>query len=76
MSTLAEPVEATDLPASHPIRQLPGVSWHLTNPLAAVGIRTLGHLAQHTNDEMLGYAGFGPGRLAKLKDALRSAGSS
>lgn len=73
MSTLAELVAATGLPEAHPIRQLPGVTWHVANPLAGVGIRTLGHLAQHSDDEMLGYAGFGAGRLAKLKDALRAA---
>lgn len=73
MSTLAELVAATGLPASHPIRQLPSVTWHIANPLDGVGIRTLGHLADHSDDEMLGYPGFGPGRLERLKEALRAA---
>ncbi|MBB5081297.1 DNA-directed RNA polymerase subunit alpha C-terminal domain-containing protein [Nonomuraea endophytica] len=74
MSTLAELVAATGLPASHPIRQLPSVTWHIANPLDRVGIRTLGDLADHCDDEMLRYTGFGPGRLTKLKEALATLG--
>lgn len=73
--SLAELVDATGLPYTEPLTVL-GLTWHVTNPLAAGEITTLGALTLVTDQDLLDLPGFGPGRLAKLRAALDQAGTT
>ncbi|MGI5161443.1 hypothetical protein [Microbispora sp. CA-102843] len=72
--SLADLIHESGLPLSTPVADLPGLTWHVTRPLATQrATMTLGQLAELTDDEIRLTSGIGERRLAKLKDSLREA---
>ncbi|MFI6909736.1 DNA-directed RNA polymerase subunit alpha C-terminal domain-containing protein [Nonomuraea sp. NPDC050394] len=69
--TLADLIAKTGLDHSAPIKEaLPTLTWHVTKPLKAEGVKTIGDLAARTYDQLLDIPQFGAGRLATLVEAL------
>jgi hypothetical protein len=73
MTSIRDLTTATGLPEDTPLKNLPGITWHVTNPLARHWITTLGQLAEHTDDDLLAVRGFGQRRLDALRTALQHA---
>ncbi|MFC4113998.1 hypothetical protein [Nonomuraea zeae] len=68
---------ASGLPDDHPITALPGLTFHVTNPLkdAAPPILTVGDLKDWTDAALVQLPGFRKTRLEKVKTALIAASS-
>ncbi|GAA2701407.1 DNA-directed RNA polymerase subunit alpha C-terminal domain-containing protein [Nonomuraea recticatena] len=73
--SVADLVAKAGLPDNHPIKELPGLTWHATNPLkdAQPPILTLDDLAARTDNELLQIPGFGGRRLDAVKAAIITA---
>ncbi|MEV7805073.1 helix-hairpin-helix domain-containing protein [Microbispora sp. NPDC088329] len=72
--SLADLIRESGLPLPTDLSGLPGLTWHITRPLATDrGVYTLGQLAELSDDEIRQISGIGERRLAKLKDAVREA---
>lgn len=71
MSSVAELIAAAGLTADATVKEsVPGVTWHVTKPLAQDGIETIGQLAARSDADLLEVPGFGERRLTALKAAL------
>ncbi|MGV9383627.1 hypothetical protein ACWDRB_47975 [Nonomuraea sp. NPDC003707] len=66
---------ASGLPKDHPLKSLPGLTFHVTNPLkdAAPPIITVGDLEGWTDAALVQLPGFRAARLEKVKAALIAA---
>ncbi|MBG0818939.1 DNA-directed RNA polymerase subunit alpha C-terminal domain-containing protein [Planomonospora sp. ID82291] len=71
--SMAELVAKSGLPDDHPIKALPGLTWHVTKPLEKASIVMVGDLAARTDAELLGVPKFGGRRLEAVKAALARA---
>ncbi|MGW0486233.1 hypothetical protein [Nonomuraea sp. NPDC003214] len=74
-SSLAALIETAALPADQEIKTLPGITWHVTRPLAQARppILTIGDLTGARDEELLEVSGFGQRRLDALKTAIATA---
>ncbi|WP_431911702.1 DNA-directed RNA polymerase subunit alpha C-terminal domain-containing protein [Nonomuraea jabiensis] len=72
---IADLVTKSGLPDNHPIKALPGLTFHVTNPLrdAEPSITTVGDLTAYTDADLVGIPQFGERRLDKVKAALLAA---
>ncbi|GAT68934.1 hypothetical protein PS9374_04599 [Planomonospora sphaerica] len=68
-------VAQSGLPDDHPIKALPGLTWHATKPLEKANppIIMVEDLAARTDDELLQIPQFGQRRLDMVKSALLAA---
>ncbi|MET8006283.1 hypothetical protein [Nonomuraea glycinis] len=75
MLTVAQLVAAAGLHRDQPIKLLPGITWHVTRPLAQAQppIITIGDLSGVSDEELQEVPGFGKRRLDALKTALAQA---
>ncbi|WP_431897858.1 hypothetical protein [Nonomuraea sp. bgisy101] len=71
MTSIRDLAAQTRLPDYTPIASaLPGLTWHVRNPLADGGITTIGHLAQQTDDDLRALPGLGQHRLDAIRTEL------
>ncbi|MEV0616118.1 DNA-directed RNA polymerase subunit alpha C-terminal domain-containing protein [Nonomuraea sp. NPDC050404] len=71
--SVAALIARAGLPGDDAISALPGLTWHVTQPLNQEGIATIGDLVDQTDAQLLDVPNFGERRLEALKAALREA---